>query len=190
MIETLVKKHELVHFCKLANLKCSGTKDELYHIVDEYLNRYKYTPRYIENLKGVKLFEKKFFIKYNYLMEKETGVKNYKPLASDQNVKTKPSTYTEMWEAKYPNAHSLAEKSQVSGVPLDILQQVYDRGLAAWRGGSHRVGASQHAWAHARVNSFLVCGKTFYFPDHLLAIEAMKKSVKAKNFWKRQLCKI
>jgi hypothetical protein len=31
--------------------------------------------------------------------------------------------------------------------------------MAAWKGG-HRPGASSHAWAFARVNSFIVGGKT------------------------------
>jgi hypothetical protein len=69
------------------------------------------------------------------------------------------------------------------------LIAVYNKGLAAWRGGAHRPGASQQSWAVARVNSFLTCGKTFYFPDHLLAKEAMEKSPKAKEFWSGQRCK-
>ena len=34
------------------------------------------------------------------------------------------------------------------------LKKVFDRGMAAWKGG-HRPGASQHQWAFARVNSFI-----------------------------------
>jgi hypothetical protein len=83
----------------------------------------------------------------------------------------------------------IQEKSKKSGVPKSILKKVYNKGLAAWRGGAHRPGASQQSWAIARVNSFLTCGKTFYFPDHLLAKDAMKKSPKAREFWKKQSCK-
>ena len=35
-----------------------------------------------------------------------------------------------------------------------ILKKVYDRGMAAWKGG-HRSGATQQQWAFARVNSFV-----------------------------------
>ena len=35
-----------------------------------------------------------------------------------------------------------------------ILKKVYDRGMAAWRGG-HRPGTSQQQWAFGRVNSFV-----------------------------------
>jgi len=48
----------------------------------------------------------------------------------------------------------LKNKAEKSGMPYSILKKVYDRGMAAWRGG-HRPGASQQQWAFARVNSFI-----------------------------------
>ena len=48
----------------------------------------------------------------------------------------------------------LQKKADKSGMPYSILKQVYDRGMAAWKGG-HRPGAGQHQWALARVNSFV-----------------------------------
>lgn len=54
---------------------------------------------------------------------------------------------------------SLEKKAKQSGIPYGILKQVYDRGMAAWKGG-HRPGATSHQWAFARVNSFIVGGKT------------------------------
>lgn len=62
---------------------------------------------------------------------------------------------------KYEGAKALVEtitalqkKADKSGMPYSILKQVYDRGMAAWKGG-HRPGAEQHQWAFARVNSFV-----------------------------------
>jgi len=49
---------------------------------------------------------------------------------------------------------ALQKKADKSGMPYSILKQVYDRGMAAWKGG-HRPGAGQHQWAFARVNSFV-----------------------------------
>jgi hypothetical protein len=49
---------------------------------------------------------------------------------------------------------ALKNKAEKSNAPLGALTQVYNKGLAAWRTG-HRPGASQHAWAMGRVNSFL-----------------------------------
>jgi len=48
----------------------------------------------------------------------------------------------------------LKNKSEKSGMPYGILKKVYDRGMAAWRGG-HRPGTTQQQWAFARVNSFI-----------------------------------
>jgi predicted nuclease of restriction endonuclease-like RecB superfamily len=185
----MVKKEDLKEFCKLANLKCSGNKDEIIERVKEYLDNYKYAPRYLRGLSKEEVFEKKFDIKYNQLLEKYTGIKSYEPLKTDDYKQNKKSKYTEKWNKKYEEAKTLTQKSKISNVPLDILQEVEKRGLAAWRGGQHRPGASQKSWAIARVNSFLTCGKTFYYPDHLLVKESIKISPKSKMFWEKQGCK-
>jgi hypothetical protein len=52
---------------------------------------------------------------------------------------------------------ALKNKAEKSRAPLGALTTVYNKGLAAWRTG-HRPGANQHAWAMARVNSFLAGG--------------------------------
>ena len=57
-------------------------------------------------------------------------------------------------KAMYEQIAGLKKKSEKSGMPYGILKKVYDRGMAAWRGG-HRPGASQQQWAFARVNSFI-----------------------------------
>ena len=59
---------------------------------------------------------------------------------------------------------ALKNKSAKSGISYGILKQVYDRGMAAWKGG-HRPGVNSHAWALARVNSFIVGGKTRHTAD-------------------------
>src|SRR5210317_639195 len=71
----------------------------------------------------------------------------------------------------------LKNKSEKSGVPYGILKQVYDRGMAAWKGG-HRPGATQQQWAYARINSFLTKGKTYYTADADLAKKARKSKKK------------
>lgn len=63
---------------------------------------------------------------------------------------------------------ALENKAQETGAPLWALIAVYRRGLAAWRTG-HRPGANAFAWGMARVNSFLVGGKTFHGPDRDIA---------------------
>ena len=53
----------------------------------------------------------------------------------------------------------LKKKAEKSGISYSILKKVYDRGMAAWKGG-HRPGTTPQQWAYARVNSFITGGKT------------------------------
>ena len=59
-----------------------------------------------------------------------------------------------MQKEMYESLAALKKKADKSGMPYSILKKVFDRGMAAWKGG-HRPGASQHQWAYARVNSFV-----------------------------------
>ena len=56
--------------------------------------------------------------------------------------------------AVYESIAAVKKKAEKSGMPYGVLKKVYDRGMAAWRGG-HRPGATQVQWALARVNSFV-----------------------------------
>jgi len=52
---------------------------------------------------------------------------------------------------------ALANKAKKTKISKSVLKSVYEKGLAAWKGG-HRPGVSQHQWGMGRVNSF-VTGK-------------------------------
>jgi len=98
--------------------------------------------------------------------------------------KTKPSKYTTAYKEKFgeeiieesPVDKALKNKSEKSGIPVGILRKVYNRGLAAWVTG-HRPGASQAAWGMARVNSFILKGKTWKTTDADLAKKVRKEEV-------------
>ena len=93
----------------------------------------------------------------------------YKPAPGDATAKTKPSKYTNKMKKKFPDLYketveesatkSLQKKADASGISLGILKKVFDRGVAAWKGG-HRPGTTAVQWGHARVNSFISGGKT------------------------------
>ena len=99
--------------------------------------------------------------------------KAYVPFRSDKGVKTRRSSYTSRFRAKYPTAKSIREISAKTHVPVKTLRTVYNRGMAAWRTG-HRPGASQHAWGMARVHSFVLHGKTYRTADADLATTSRK----------------
>jgi hypothetical protein len=102
-------------------------------------------------------------------------------------AKTKKSQYTRRWNAMFPNAKSLKQRSQVTGIPESFLRQSYNRGLAAFRSG-HRPGATQQQWGYARVSSMSLCGKTAKTTDADLVRKAKAQSAKARAWYKKQGC--
>ena len=84
------------------------------------------------------------------------------PAPGDSDAKTKPSKHTQKFKAMFgedaDTDKGLKNKAEKSGIPLGILKQVYNRGLAAYKTG-HRPGATAPQWAFARVNSFITKGK-------------------------------
>ena len=75
-------------------------------------------------------------------------MKPLKMSKEEVNMKEHPA------KAVYEQIAGLKKKAEKSGMPYSILKKVYDRGMAAWRGG-HRPGTTQQQWAFARVNSFV-----------------------------------
>jgi hypothetical protein len=108
--------------------------------------------------------------------------KAYVGFKTDVGVHVKPSSYTSRFKKLFPDALSLEQKAQATGVPVKYLRESYNRGLAAWRTG-HRPGASQQAWGYARVHSLLMKGKTFHTADADIAKRAMKESPSAKKWF-------
>lgn len=162
--------------------------------------------KYLAGYKGKRLEERKKEIEqrrneYQDALEtygdednfpKQTLQKLYRPFKTDQGVKDKRSSYTV--EAKRRGFKgSISEKaSQASEyyggkIPIQVLKEVNARGMAAWASGGHRPGQTSHSWGVARVNSFLVGGKTFFTADKDLASKLPKKvqsAIKKQRHWK------
>ncbi len=133
----------------------------------------KSNPEYFKGLSKKDKDERERVIKKRAKMDSDDP-DAYKGFRSDKGVKTKPSKwnakfkkmYGEMTEDQKTVFHeklsakikkALKNKAKKANAPQGALTTVYNKGLAAWRTG-HRPGASQHAWAMARVNSFLAGG--------------------------------
>jgi hypothetical protein len=99
----------------------------------------------------------------------------YKPAPGDATAKTKLSKHTKKYRQMYGEdtmmsfnsfndvvtedvTTALKKKSDKTGMPLSVLRQVYNRGVAAWKTG-HRPGTTPSQWGHARVNSFVTKSK-------------------------------
>ena len=107
-------------------------------------------------------------------------------------------TNKEKFNAKYgfpkDKGHSKAEISRLTGIPMSILNQVYDRGLGARRsnpqsvrsattgkkvGGASLKGKMSGAqWAQARIYSFVMKGPTWKTSDKDLADKVRAKKIK------------
>ena len=109
--------------------------------------------------------------------------KAYSPFLTDKGVKTRKSKYVSKWKQLFPESHGLADASKKTGVPISILRESYNRGMAAWRTG-HRPGATQQQWGYARVYSMLTCGKTHYTTDSDLVRKA-RKTHRGKKWFER-----
>ena len=142
------------------------------HVVKEDATP-KSNPEYFKGLSKKDKEERERVIKRRSKMDSDDP-KAYKGFKSDKGVKTKPSK----WNAKFKKMYgelseenkkvvheamsakikkALKNKAKKANAPQGALTTVYNKGLAAWRTG-HRPGASQHAWAMGRVNSFLAGG--------------------------------
>lgn len=108
--------------------------------------------------------------------------KAYVGFKTDKYGTGRPSSYTQRWRKRFPDAHSLEDKSNATGVPLKYIKECYNRGLAAWRTG-HRPGATEQQWGYARVHSLLLCGKTYETTDSDIVRNARTRSRKAKKWF-------
>jgi len=125
---------------------------------------------------------------------KVKGKDLYKPLPGDSKKTTRKSKYTkkvgklrtDILERAQKMKGNQAERfvkavSAETGIPLRIIQKVYDKGLKAHATSGHRVGATASQWAIARIYSFLSGGKTSKTADASLYLEA-KEALKGKPF--------
>jgi len=107
-------------------------------------------------------------------------------------------TNKEKFNAKYgfpkDKGHSKAEISRLTGIPVSILNKVYDRGVGARRsnpqsvrrasdgkkvGGKSLAGKMSAAqWGQARIYSFVMKGPTWNTADKDLADKVREKKIK------------
>lgn len=110
--------------------------------------------------KSTKDARARHFSKYGKKADNDQSA--YKPAPGDKGAKTKESEHTKKYKQMYGEEleisesadASLKKKADKTGMPLGVLRQVYNRGVAAWKTG-HRPGTTPQQWGHARVNSFV-----------------------------------
>lgn len=77
--------------------------------------------------------------------------------------------------------NSKKDISKLTGIPMKILDQVYDRGVGAYKSNPKSVRPSVKSpeqWAMARVYAFVVKSKTYSTADSDLADKVRKLKIK------------
>ena len=127
---------------------------------------------------------KRFWVKLGKYPYTKSEYSKAEKVPGDAKSETRPSQYNKKYQQMFGESRSikaLQKKAKATGIPYGILKQVYNRGMAAWVTG-HRPGASQSAWAFARVNSFVTKGKTWRTADADLAKKARKYLAEAHMY--------
>ena len=147
---------------KMAQLKRDGVKQiEIISEGERALARDKSTDQPKKYVSGLTDKQKKSHDRHLEKQGKKSDSDKsaYKQSPADKVAKTKPSKHTNKFKQMYGEDYlnekikGLETKAKKSGMPYSILKKVYDRGMAAWKGG-HRPGTTPQQWAFARVNSF------------------------------------
>jgi len=164
--------HRIITHSRLSNLLQTGSQADLIRAVNKLLEPPQrggmYWPlKYHRGLSTRKNLERKKDATRRAKMSWKNP-RAYTRFTTDKGVKTRRSSYTSKFHKKYPGVKTLPEIAKATGIPKKVLEEVYNRGMAAWRTG-HRPGASQHAWGMARVHSFVLHGKTWRTADKDLA---------------------
>jgi len=105
-------------------------------------------------------------------------------------VTTNKQKFNKRYNQPLNESNSLSEIAKLSGISKSILQQVYNRGIGAWKtniasvrlkSGKKDPSAPRSAkmtkeqWGIARVYSFIMKGKTWYTADKDLATKVKSK---------------
>lgn len=103
----------------------------------------------------------------------------FEDIIMEEQIQEKEIVESRKMGKESPVYKALKKKSDKSRFPLGILKKVWDRGYAAWKTG-HIPGTTPQQWAHARVNSFIVGGRTTEVGDKALYQQA-KANLKDKK---------
>lgn len=162
-------------------------KEKILKIIDDWKQKKNiklYTPfKYFKGLEK----KKEILLRLDemYKNKNEKNIKKVEFKSDKLKKSTKVSKYHLLFEKRFhiPYTSTFQEKSKITGVPLSILEDIYKRGMGAWKTG-HRVGASATQWGSARVDSFLVLGCTAFSGDYdlLKKVKSLPKTKKRKIY--------
>tara|TARA_R110002012_G_scaffold320885_1_gene546362 strand:- start:2134 stop:2439 length:306 start_codon:yes stop_codon:yes gene_type:complete len=96
-------------------------------------------------------------------------------------VVTNKQKFNKKYKQPLKTANGKDDISRLTGIPMKILDDVYDRGVGAFKTNRAAVRPSVKSaeqWAMARVYAFVMKGKTYKTADKDLADKVRKKKIK------------
>jgi hypothetical protein len=96
-------------------------------------------------------------------------------------VVTNKNKFNKKYKQPLNEPNSKKDISKLTGIPMRILNQVYDRGVGAYRSNPKSVRPSVKSpeqWAMARIYSFVMKGPTWRTADKDLADKVRKLKIK------------
>lgn len=96
-------------------------------------------------------------------------------------VVTNKQKFNKKYKQPLKTANGKDDISRLTGIPMKILDDVYDRGVGAFKNNRAAIRPSVKSaeqWAMARVYAFVMKGKTYRTADKDLADKVRKKKIK------------
>jgi hypothetical protein len=181
----LIDNSMLDKFIGLFGYDSPRLKKDKIKIAKKIISKYSIPRRYLQGLN----VEERLLRQIELVSKKrQTPKQRYKPLLSDKIAREKgipkKGPCTKIWQSKYPEAKTNAQKSKVTGIPKVILDKVDNKGRGAYYTSGSRPGQTAESWGIARVNCFILNKKTVtQGPDRHLYEDAIRMSPRAKKWF-------
>jgi len=84
-----------------------------------------------------------------------------------KSFKSKKSSWTQKFHKLYPEAKTLKQISEVTGIPRPALSAVKKKGMGAYYSSGSRPNQTAESWGLARMYSYILGGPTRKVDNHI-----------------------
>lgn len=183
-----MKKQDLKEFVERFETPMK-LKSELLEQTKDIISRYSIPERYLEGFKGddlllrkMELVQKRRQSPKERLSPLKTDVKRREQFKSGKKMRVKSKCVDKIHKLGILSSE-FEGLSKETGVPLSIIEKVYNKGVGAFYSSGSRPGMTAQQWGFARVACFLAKKETVVFgPDKKLYEQALKNA-KAKKYF-------
>ncbi len=103
--------------------------------------------------------------KRNYKTKR--GIKRYVARPKLKSFKSKKSGWTQKFHKLYPEANTMRQIADQTGIPLKALMAVKKKGMGAYYSSGSRPNQTAESWGKARMYSYILGGPTRKIDHHI-----------------------